>query len=475
MDLGVRDAERDPLVRLFLARPQLGSAAGIVSVAIALVLVHRWLIARGVFDRSYHVAMLLLVGGVFGPTGTAIVEITRGGGGNFLFAFYLIYFAFTALFPAEVEWILLTSGIIAASYVGGRFFRPEGLRFDSELTQNLIYFGELTFIGTVLNRVVYRLFFDERRAQIELAGANAALRELDRAKSSFFSNISHEIRTPLTLILTPLTHILRTRREGLPSDVLAALEGVRGNASRLLKMVNSLLDFAKLEAGHAKVSVQELEINAVVRDAAGLFAATAESRGLALDVVVDSGPLMVRSDLDKVEKILVNLLGNAVKFTPAGGKITLRCARVGRDLELSVQDTGVGIPKAQTEAVFERFTQVENSMQASTRGTGIGLAMVREYARLLGGDVTVASEVGKGSTFTVRVPVAGPSGTTLADGEISSSSPKMDVDLAVADLVDDPRAPARARDDAAGRGAAAGPHRRRQRRARDARGDDPRG
>src|SRR5207245_6339890 len=142
----------------FLARPQLGRATLIVLGAIGLVLVHRFLIKRGFFDRSYHAAMLLLVGGVFGPTGTAIVEITRDSAGDFLFAFYLIYFAFTALFPAEVLWVLLTSAAIASSYVSGRFFRPSGLVLDGDLTQKLIYFLELTFIGTVLNRVVYRLF-----------------------------------------------------------------------------------------------------------------------------------------------------------------------------------------------------------------------------------------------------------------------------------------------------------------------------
>jgi signal transduction histidine kinase len=391
---------------------------------------------RGYFDRAYHAAMLILVGGVFGTTATAITELTRSSPGNYFFAFYLIFFAFTALFPAEVGWILLTSGVITGSYVGGRVFRPGGLHLDTDLTQSLIYFGELTFIGTVLNRVVYRLFFDERLAQIELARANVSLRELDRAKSSFFSNISHEIRTPLTLILTPLTHLLQTRRGDLTPEQIATLEGVRGNANRLLKMVNSLLDFARLEAGQTRIHLTEFSMDDLTREMANLFRAAAESHGIRLVVEDQAGDLRVHSDLDKLEKILVNLLGNAVKFTPQGGQITLRCARSGKDFVLSVKDTGSGIDPQHHESVFERFTQLENSRQISTRGTGIGLAMVREYARLLGGQVTLDSELGKGSTFTVRLPISGPAGTApvQVSGQEATSSPKLERDLILSDL-----------------------------------------
>jgi signal transduction histidine kinase len=426
----------------FLARPQFGQATTIVCGAVALVLLHRWLVKRGVFDRHYHVAMLLLVGGVFGPTGTAIVEITRNGAGDFLFAFYLIYFAFTALFPAEIAWIFITSGAITFSYVGGRWMRPGGLVLDADLIQKIIYFLELTFIGTALNRVVYRLFFDERRAQIELARANRSLRELDQAKSNFFSNISHEIRTPLTLILTPLTHILQTLRDSLPPDLTAKLEGMRGNANRLLKMVNALLDFAKLEAGQARLSWSELALGDVVTYAGSLFAAAAESRGVSLVVRSEVVDLQVQSDLDKLEKILINLVGNAIKFTPRGGTVTVRATHALDQFTIEVADTGIGIPPEHQEAVFQRFTQLDSGGQASVRGTGLGLAMVREYARLLKGDVRLESAVGRGSTFTVTLPVCPPSERTRAN---SSNPPEprpsraLEGELAVADLVATPR------------------------------------
>ena len=154
----------------FAARDSFHTAIWIVLLAIAAVLTLRLALGRGAFRTHYHLAMLVLVGGVFGPTGSAIMAITNANGSSFLFAFFLIYFAFTALFPADVVWIALTSAAIVTSYAAASLFQP-----DPELVANLIYFVELTFIGVVLNRVLCRLFFDERRARIELRRARDAL------------------------------------------------------------------------------------------------------------------------------------------------------------------------------------------------------------------------------------------------------------------------------------------------------------
>ncbi|HET7504921.1 MAG TPA: SpoIIE family protein phosphatase [Kofleriaceae bacterium] len=154
----------------FAARPYLQLAVWIVLAAIGCVLALRFALARGAFRTRYHLAMVVLVGGVFGPTGSAIMALASANGGSFLFAFFLIYFAFTALFPADALWIVITSAAIIASYVAASLFYP-----DPALVSNLIYFLELTFIGVVLNRVLCKLFFDERRARIELRGARDAL------------------------------------------------------------------------------------------------------------------------------------------------------------------------------------------------------------------------------------------------------------------------------------------------------------
>jgi hypothetical protein len=154
----------------FTARSYLGLAIWIVLAAIGAVLGLRFVLSRGAFRTHYHLAMVVLVGGVFGPTGSAIMALATATGGSFLFAFFLIYFAFTALFPADALWIVVTSAAIIASYIGAALFHH-----DPVVASNLIYFLELTFIGVVLNRVLCKLFFDERRARIELRGARDAL------------------------------------------------------------------------------------------------------------------------------------------------------------------------------------------------------------------------------------------------------------------------------------------------------------
>jgi signal transduction histidine kinase len=425
-----------------LAPHRLVPAIWMSAIAVALVLLLNVLVKRHLLDRHYHLGMVLMVGLVFGPLASGIIELTRDSTGDFFFAFFMIYFSFTALYPAELEWVLVTSGVVISSLVLSRLGRPEGIVFDGKLVSSLIYLAEMTFMATIMNRVVYQLFFDEKRSKLELARANESLRELDKAKSSFFHNISHEIRTPLTLILTPLSQILRTHDGKLPKSVLDGLEGVRGNANRLLKMVNSLLDFAKLEAGQATVTVTEVPLDDLVRYVAGLFEATAAEKGVQLTTRISTPGLKAHTDLDKLEKIVINLVSNALKFTRSGGSITIALDRKGESFTLCVEDTGVGIPRADLPSIFGRFTQLENASSASVRGTGIGLSMVQEYTKLLAGDIQVESTVGVGSKFTVTLPIAGPRGARRSSDPASVA--RDDDALATADVVVERARPTRA-------------------------------
>jgi signal transduction histidine kinase len=233
----------------------------------------------------------------------------------------------------------------------------------------------------------------------DLREANAKLGALDAAKTAFFSNVSHEFRTPLTLILGPIEDAL-ARGEGLTGAELAA---VHRNALRLLKLVNSLLDFSRIEAGGLITSFEPVDLAVLTAGLAGSFQSLVEGAGLGL--VVDCPPLPepVFVDRSHWEKIVLNLVSNAFKFT-FEGEIAVGLSWHGDHVELSVRDTGTGIPEHELPRVFERFHRVEGARGRSFEGTGIGLALVQELTKLHGGTVSVSSALGRGTTFVVSIP-----------------------------------------------------------------------
>ncbi|MEV0587865.1 SpoIIE family protein phosphatase [Nonomuraea sp. NPDC050310] len=228
------------------------------------------------------------------------------------------------------------------------------------------------------------------------------LAALDRAKTMFFSNISHEFRTPLTLLLGPVEDLL-AEREALSEGGRERAELIHSNALRLLKLVNTLLDFSRAEAGRMTPRLEPLDLAALTAELASLFEVAVERGGLRL--VTDCPPLPrpVPVDPDMWEKIILNLLSNAFKFT-LDGEIRVRLEAVGEEVRLEVADTGVGIPAEELPRLFDRFHRVPGSGGRSEEGSGIGLSLVRELVHLHGGTVEVASEPGRGSTFTVRLP-----------------------------------------------------------------------
>ena len=268
----------------------------------------------------------------------------------------------------------------------------------------------------------YRLFDDDYRGflglvagQIGTAIANArayeeerrraeALAELDRAKTIFFSNVSHEFRTPLTLALGPVEEVLADPAEALSPAGRGRLEIARGNHLRLLKLVNTLLDFARIEAGRAEASYEPADLALLTADLASVFRSTVERAGLRLLVDCPPLPAPVYVDRDMWEKIVLNLLSNAFKYTFAGElAVVLRAA--GESVALEVRDTGTGIPAEEISHLFERFHRVQGTRARTHEGTGIGLALVQELVRLHGGTIEVASAVGVGTTVTVVIPM----------------------------------------------------------------------
>ncbi|MEV4757006.1 SpoIIE family protein phosphatase [Micromonospora sp. NPDC049559] len=274
------------------------------------------------------------------------------------------------------------------------------------------------FLVAALNR--YRPLDDGYRGFVELTAAHVAtgiasarsyraqqrraeeLAELDRAKTAFFSNISHEFRTPLTLIMGPLEE-LRTRLDGADERVREELGVIHRNGLRLGKLVNTLLDFSRIEAGRMQARYEPVDLAAVTAELASVFRSAVERAGLAFEVDCPPLPEPVHIDRGMWEKVVLNLLSNALKFTFDGAvRVGLR-AGDGQAI-VTVADTGIGVPEHEMPRLFERFHRIENARSRSNEGSGIGLALVKEFVGLHGGTIGAESTLGEGTTFTIRLP-----------------------------------------------------------------------
>lgn len=231
----------------------------------------------------------------------------------------------------------------------------------------------------------------------ELHRAYERLQHADRLKTQFFANVSHELRTPLTLILGPVERLLAR------GELAAELDVVRRNAQMLLKLVNDLLDLSKLDAGMLRADLTAGDLAALVRLTCSQFETVAEQRGVRL-VVETPERLVAEFDADKLTRMLGNLISNALKFTPAGGRIRCTLSADDGQLLLEVADSGPGIPPEQREAVFERFRQVDGEATRRVGGTGLGLPIVREFAQLHGGEVSVQDAPEGGTLALVSLP-----------------------------------------------------------------------
>lgn len=276
--------------------------------------------------------------------------------------------------------------------------------------------------------LAYSGFVDLLAGQIAAALGNAraheaerrsaeALAEIDRAKTTFFSNVSHELRTPLTLLLSPVEELLSHTNTSRDRNLL---DLVHRNALRLQKLVNTLLDFSRIEAGRMQALFEPVELCRFTEDLASNFGSAMETAGLTFKVQCEELPEPVYVDREMWEKIVLNLISNALKFT-LRGTVSVTLKQVGQQVELAVRDTGIGIPKNEIPHIFERFHRVEGSQGRTIEGTGIGLALVQELVKLHGGSVRVDSEVNLGSTFTVSIPL----GTAHPPRGASSGQPQL--------------------------------------------------
>jgi PAS domain S-box-containing protein len=263
------------------------------------------------------------------------------------------------------------------------------------------YRGFVTLVaGQIASGLANSRAYEEERRRAE------ALTEIDRAKTAFFSNASHEFRTPLTLMLGPLEDMLAQHPDDASLTARRSdLELMRRNGVRLRKLVNTLLDFSRIEAGRMRSVFEPVDLAAYTAELASTFRSAMEKAGLRL--IVDCPPLPLRSYIDREmwEKIVLNLVSNAFKYTLAGEvEVALKAAADGAHVELTVRDSGVGIPAHELPRLFERFHRIEGQAGRTQEGSGIGLALVQELVRLHGGTVEAKSTVGIGTQFVVSIP-----------------------------------------------------------------------
>ncbi|MDZ7935292.1 MAG: ATP-binding protein [Emticicia sp.] len=258
----------------------------------------------------------------------------------------------------------------------------------------------VVFLGQIFRSVELNKMLAEEKLQFNVV-QNERLKELDNLKTNFFTNISHEFRTPLSLILSPIEDL----KKKYPNE--AVLEPMRRNAQRLLSLINQLLDLSKLDSGQMQVNIRKNDLANFIKVLASSFTSLAESRTIEFTITQNRLEAIAYYDADKIEKILINLLSNAFKFTANGGKITLVVNYTDdfREVEICVKDNGIGISPNKIKHIFDRFYQVDGTQQRNYEGSGIGLALVKEMVELHKGTIDVESIESEGTTFTVKLRV----------------------------------------------------------------------
>ncbi|HZD39695.1 MAG TPA: HAMP domain-containing sensor histidine kinase, partial [Terriglobales bacterium] len=243
----------------------------------------------------------------------------------------------------------------------------------------------------------------------DLAFANERLQELDRLKSDFVSNVSHELRTPLTAIKGAVDLVLREVAGPLTEKQIHYLTRVRSNTQHLAGLINDLLDLSKIESGRVELKSSRISLSGLLYEVVETLRPVAAEKEIALEAITPEPSVLVWADRDKINQVLVNLIGNAIKFTPAQGRVTVSTSRNGEErVQVSVSDTGPGVPPEEKEKIFDKFYQVPESGGAKPKGTGLGLAISKALVELNGGQIWVESEMARGSTFSFTLPASSP-------------------------------------------------------------------
>jgi signal transduction histidine kinase len=377
---------------------------------LALRLVLDVLLVFVFFRLSYSRPLLsAMIGGIAGGLSLLFVIFGTGGPASTYYTGLVVFeIGLPMLLPLSAGQVGSLVSVLLAGYLSSAFLMSDRLEWETfGLNSFFLLAGGFAAIASaaVLDRVRFSDF--KRRREVE--EARDQLRELDQAKSRFTANIHHELRTPLTLMLAPLDALRSGDFGELPETIVGTLKTMYVNGKRLHKLINNLLDLAKLESHQFKIRRQPMRLRRLVEEVFDGARPLAERKGITLTMEGLEELPEICADSEAVDKVVVNLVGNALKFTERGGRITAKARRVEEGVELRVVDTGMGIPPEKLGKVFDRFAQLDGTATRKYEGTGIGLSLAQELVQLHGGRIWAESEgEGRGTSMCVVLPLGEP-------------------------------------------------------------------
>ena len=376
----------------------------VVSYALLVIL----LMKTSVFDKYWPI---LGIGIFFLASAGIIIMMTFNGGFQSIYfiGIILVILGGSVLLVLPHRYIYLMNGLILAF-----FFLANAPSIYTTSISYILMSSSFVFFSLIIVNVgeihtynqAFNLFkqrFEVERIRVDLEKTNQRMKELDKAKTQFFSNITHEFKTPLSLILLPLDML--SKDQIVAKEYSYQLDVIRRNGLKLLKLVNTILDLIRLDEARLVIKTIRFDLRKLLTEITNDVQGLAQRKSVLLDVRVKEGNYNITGDPDLLERAVVNLLSNALKFTPSGGSITVFLESNADGVTVTVADTGMGIPADKIDSIFERFYQVEGALTRRHGGTGIGLALVKEIVDRHGGHIEVKSQIGKGAQFSLILPV----------------------------------------------------------------------
>ena len=398
----------------------------IAAVGLILLILSKTKTSRAVMNVALVLALV-------DAAGIAVMIYILGG---FLSSYYqglnIIVMGMIVLIPLAFRWTVYLYVSVWIMYAVPSFVRyflgQKPIVVDGQeievwrfVTNNILFLTAIIVVGAFGSSIMESIRRRELHGRIQLEETSAQLQEsniklksLDELKTQFFANVNHELRTPLTLMLAPLKAVLEGRMGKLSPTLKDALETMQRNGYKLLKLINNLLDLNKLEEGKMRLKLKNVNLVEFIPPLLAAVKPLADQRQIRLYCQQPPHPVELTLDPDQFEKVVFNLLSNALKFTNKGGKITIYIEERDHTVTMTVEDTGIGIPKNMLETIFDRFSQVDGSKSRAQEGTGIGLALAREIVVVHKGSIRAESELGKGSRFIVEMR----KGEEHFDGEV---------------------------------------------------------